>query len=284
MSATTEGTAHRSPSLKPLTWLILAVVTGGLLSGCASRTLADDGPLRLRILAYNIHHCAGMDGVVDVERIARIINDANVDLVSLQEVDMMTERNGRVDQAAELGRLTGMHSQFGKAIDYQGGEYGQAILSRWPIENFETHLLPSEPDQEQRIAVVATIAATSERPAILFAGTHLHHREEALRLPQARRLLDILREAPQEIKFLTGDLNAIPTSETMQLIKAEWEDTSPDDAFTIPSGVPNRKIDYILLPKGHQWRVVQAEVLDEPIASDHRPVVVELEWRGEDAR
>src|SRR5215213_773903 len=84
-------------------------------------------PKPLRVLSYNIHHGEGTDGKVDLERIAKVITVAAPDLVAVQEVDRKTRRTNGVDQAAELGRLTRMHVEFGKAIDYQGGAYGLAV-------------------------------------------------------------------------------------------------------------------------------------------------------------
>jgi endonuclease/exonuclease/phosphatase family metal-dependent hydrolase len=267
---------------------LLAVLLFGIVclsvfaQGEESFSSRTDDRFTFRVLSYNIRHCQGTDDALNVQRIANVINAANPDIVSLQEVDNRTLRSLFVDQAAELGRLTGMYHRFGKAINYQGGEYGQAILSRWPIDDFDVHLLPTEAGQEQRIAIVATIIGDTHRPTIVFAGTHLHAGAESLRLPQAVRLISVLRGYDTRGKILSGDMNATPSSQTMQTIRNDWVDTTPDNAFTIPSDVPNRKIDYIMLAKGHAWRVVQTEVINEPVASDHRPVLTVLEWAGGD--
>ena len=85
-------------------------------------------PFRLRVLSYNIHHGQGTDGRFDLARLAEVIDRLEPDLVALQEVDHRTRRAKGVDQAAELGRLTGMHSWFGKAMDFSGGGYGDSPL------------------------------------------------------------------------------------------------------------------------------------------------------------
>src|SRR5688500_2206377 len=77
----------------------------------------------LRVLSYNIHHAEGTDGKLDVARIAGVIKAAGPDLVAVQEVDRNTTRTNKVDQAAELARLTGLHGEFARAIDLQGGQY-----------------------------------------------------------------------------------------------------------------------------------------------------------------
>ena len=96
-----------------------------------------NAPTTVRVLTYNIHHGEGRDGELDLPRLGRVITSVQPDLVALQEVDVGTSRVGGVDQLAELARLTGMHAQFGKAMDYMGGGYGVAVLSRWSLESTE---------------------------------------------------------------------------------------------------------------------------------------------------
>jgi len=274
-------TQRRTRSVGLLAVVLFAILS---LSGFAHSdelsNASTDEPFQLRVMTYNIRHCQGTDNVLSVQRIANVIRAANPDLVSLQEVDNRTLRSFFVDQAAELGRQTGMYHRFGKAINLQGGEYGQAILSRWPIDEFDVHLLPTEAGQEQRIAIATRIEGDLQRPTLVFAGTHLHNGDESLRLPQAVRLVSVMRGYDTRAKILSGDMNATPASTTMTVIKNDWVDTTPDSALTIPSDVPNRKIDYIMLRKGHAWHIVDTEVIDEPVASDHRPVLTVLEWVG----
>ncbi len=96
----------------------------------------------LRVAAYNIKHCQGMDGVVDLDRVAAVLRALDADAVTLQEIDRGVERTGGVDQAARLGELLGMESVFGDFMPYQGGEYGMAVLSRLPILGSKNHRLP----------------------------------------------------------------------------------------------------------------------------------------------
>jgi len=131
--------------------LLLAVAMG---RGAAAEST-------LRILSYNIHHGRGTDGVVDLERIAGVIRGCAADVVMLQEVDDRTDRTGRIDQTSELARLTGLHAEFGRQIDYQGGRYGQAILCRTPLEEPRVHVLPGDPDRETRIAFSARTAGAA---------------------------------------------------------------------------------------------------------------------------
>jgi len=235
-------------------------------------------PVRVRVLTYNIHHGAGMDGKIDLPRIAQVIKKAKPDLVALQEVDNKTTRAKGVDQAAELGRLTGMHVTFGKAMDYAGGQYGEAILSRYLLANIKVHELPFVKGCEPRAALAATIRVAADGPEILFVGTHLEHANKEVRLSQARALSDIIeKDSPPAI--LAGDLNAVPDSPPIKSLLEHWTDATADRPEpTFPSDKPRVKIDYVLFRPAGAWRVVEKQVVDEPVASDHRPVLVVLEY------
>lgn len=271
-------TVSRRASLT--TVLVLLALATGLRAAEPERAL--------RVMSYNIHGGRGTDGKVDLERIAKIIRDADVDVAAIQEVDRNTKRSGQLDEPAELARLTKMNAEFRKAIDFDGGEYGQALLSRRPIEKVDVHPLPNRPGKEPRIAVVGQIATPLPLPDLLLIGTHLHHEGgpggDALRLEQARELARVIggdaRTPPHFAPLLLGDLNATPDSDTLKMLGESWTDASAASGPTVPSDHPRRKIDYVLFSKESGWRVVSAKVLDEPVASDHRPVVVELRWEG----
>jgi len=224
----------------------------------------------LRVLSYNIHHGRGTDGVVDLERIAGVIRGCAADVVMLQEVDDRTDRTGGIDQTAELGRITGLHAEFGRQIDYQGGRYGQAILCRTPLEEPRVHVLPGAPDRETRIAfAVRTVVAGR---SLVLVGTHLHHRDPAARLEQARALEAVDFGAGPAI--LGGDLNAMPESEPLAALLASWRSTTAEPQPTFPAGQPTRQIDFILYRAGGVLEPGEVRVLDEPVASDHRPILV----------
>lgn len=246
--------------------------------GCAS--VEPNNSRTMTVLTYNIHHAEGTDGKLDLERIAGIIRSQNPDLVALQEVDDKTERVGGLAEAAELGRLTGMHHVFGKAMDYRRGGYGQAILSRWPIKAHEVHHLPQRTNREPRILLTARIRVPGGD--IVFASTHLDHQIEEVRLEQAAAINKLLaaKEA-NATTILCGDFNAGPDSSTMKMLFDHWTDTARDKAMpTIPARDPKRRIDYILaLGQENSVKTIRSEVLNEPIASDHRPVAATVEIR-----
>lgn len=230
----------------------------------------------LRVLSYNIHHGRGTDGQVDLPRIAAVIRGSEADLIMLQEVDNRTTRTGGVDQTAELARLTGLHGEFGHQIDYQGGRYGQALLSRTPLEEPQVYVLPGDPMSEARIAFVARTDVAGH--SLVIVGTHLHHLNPEVRLAQARAIAALdLGTGPM---VLGGDLNAVPGSPPLEALLKTWTAATAEPLATFPAGHPTRQIDAILYRPVGVLEAQAARVLDEPVASDHRPILVEFSLRG----
>jgi len=244
------------------------------LAGCSTRSGARSVPLC--VMTYNLHHGEGVDGRLDLPRIARVIVDAKPDLVALQEVDRRATRTGGVDQSAEYIRLTGLHGWYGAAMPFQGGEYGQTLLSRWPLENPRVLRLPGSPGREPRIAVAAEVSIPG-RGRLRWIGTHLDaSRDDGDRWVQAGALLEELARDPTP-SLLAGDFNATPDSRVMQRMLApatSWADTVGEHAApTVPAESPASRIDYVLASPRHHWRPLGSRVLPEAVASDHRPLV-----------
>ena len=222
---------------------------------------------RLRLLTYNIHHGEGTDGRFDYERLAGVITDLRPDVVALQEVDRATGRSGGIDQATLLGELTGMKSAFGRSFHYAGGEYGNAILSRFSIERVHTHALPFRFGQEPRTALAARILPDNGLPEFILVSTHLETRARGSE--QARQLNELFPEGEGPPIILAGDFNARAGSEPMNILLARrWVDATASQS----------RIDYVLVRAEDPWKVVEVKVVDNLIASDHRPVLVVLEW------
>jgi endonuclease/exonuclease/phosphatase family metal-dependent hydrolase len=241
------------------------------LVGCHRGVIAP-GPARtLRVLTYNIHHGEGTDKVFDLERLAQVINDLSPDIVALQEVDNRTDRASGVDQAARLGKLCNMHHVFGQAMPYQNGQYGEAILSRFPIAKALVHPLPYATGQEPRAALEAHLHAPGIGP-VIFVGTHLCHQSNETRAQQNKRLNQLLAREDGPPVILAGDFNARPGSEPMNLLLENgWVDTI----------APRSRIDYVLIRAADPWRIKDVVIVDEPVASDHDPVLAVLEWQGD---
>jgi len=236
-----------------------------LLLAAASAT-AHAG--ELRILCWNLHHGVGEDNKLDLERIAKVISEQKPDLVALQEIDRKCSRTKGVDQAAELARLTGLQMTFGKAMDFDGGEYGQVLLSRFPIASTQVHKLPG--DGEPRIAVEAEVKIDGK--PLRMISVHLDHQQDARRLKQAEALAKVL-ENRHEPMVLAGDFNDVPDSATLTAFSTQWKAAAKKEPkLTCPANKPSVEIDHILL-RGLEKKE-EVTVLPEAVASDHRPLFV----------
>lgn len=245
---------------------------------------AEVVPITLRVLTYNIHHGEGTDGRFDLPRLAGVMKRVQPDVIALQEVDQGTARAGHVSQLAELGRLMNMHAEFGKAMDYLGGGYGVGVLSRWPILAAENHPLPTLPGQEPRTALSVHVRVGEEGPLLQFISTHLDRgRGRENRITQATYLNALLVPGKGLPSILAGDLNARLGSTEMDTFDTLWTNAFPADSSPSTSQRRRRsRGDYVLLRPADRWRVVETTVIDETVASDHRPLLAVLEWIGPD--
>lgn len=233
--------------------------------------------VKLRILSYNIHHAEGIDGKLDVERIAKVITSCQPDIVSIQEVDKKVERTKTVDQPNELAQLTGMHFVFGANIKLQSGHYGNVVLSKYPITQSQNHFLPCYENGEQR-GVLEAVVALPNASSLTFLATHFDHRpHDSERQASAMAIRALLETSPHHPAILAGDLNATVNSATLNLLLKDWSKTSKEVQPTIPVSKPTQQIDFILFRPASRWKLIESRVLDESVASDHRPVFAILE-------
>jgi endonuclease/exonuclease/phosphatase family metal-dependent hydrolase len=252
--------------------------------GAGCRVISQAGGPSLTFLTYNLHHGEGTDGRIDLDRIGGIIREARPDLVALQEVDHKAQRTRFVDQPSEYARLTGMHAYFGAAMPFEGGEYGQVLLSRWPLTEARVIHLPGNAAREPRIAATARTAVPG-LGAVRWGSVHLDATQsDEDRWEQVGALLQEFDD-PQNPTLLAGDFNATPDSRVMRRMLEHpdrWTDTAVGTpAPTIPAAEPKARIEYILASPAASWRVIESRVLAETVASDHRPLVATLRWLGD---
>jgi len=222
----------------------------------------------IRILSYNIRNAKGMDNITDYQRITKIITQSKASIIALQELDSVTQRSKGVDVLKELSTTTGMYASYGAAIAFQGGKYGVGVLSKEKPLNQQTIPLPGT--EEPRVLLIV------EFENYVVFNTHLSLTEKD-RI-SAVKIIEEAIKAYQKPVLLAGDLNDTPGSTMMQLLQHHFQLLS-SNAFSFPSDKPDRCIDYILMHHKQKVSVLQAEVLNEPVASDHRPVMVQLNWQ-----
>jgi endonuclease/exonuclease/phosphatase family metal-dependent hydrolase len=232
--------------------------------------------VNLRVLTFNILHGATTKGDFDLGKIADVIKQVNPDLVALQEVDFKTNRARNYDLATELGLRTKMASLFGKAMDFDGGGYGEAILSKYPIIASRNVPLPHSPGNEPRAALEITVELPSG-DTVQFIGTHLEHQQESSdRILQVQKINDVFT-GNKYPAILAGDLNDTPDSRPIAMLNQHWKDASEKNPEpTYSSKNPRKKIDYIFYRPSKTWQVISNKVICDTIASDHCAVFTVL--------
>jgi len=249
----------------------IALTFGTVMADDAAKPTSNE----LRVLSYNIHIGTGNDNKLDLERTAKVIMAQKPDIVALQEVDNKADRTKNVDQAAELARLTGMHFAYGKTINIAGGEYGIAILSKYPIVEHKITQLPQLGNREDRGALQAKLDLGGGK-TLLFVCTHFCHVSEERRTMQAKKINELFVGHDGPV-IVAGDFNATPDSKTIETMKAKWADAT-NDKPTFSSDKPRMKIDYIFYRPAEQFRIKETKVIEEPVASDHSPVLSVLKF------
>ena len=270
----------RAYFLLPGLFLFLIAFSGPVKKYPYQTEPGSKGKNTIKVMTYNVRHCnpPSKKGVIETESIAKVINDAKPDLVALQEIDRFTNRAGStIDQAKELGRLTGMHSYFVKAIDWDGGDYGVAVLSRYKILDSIQLKLPMVNGIAGEARAVAMIKVKIKKKEILFASTHLDIVKEHREL-QTAAIIDYFAQSKLPV-ILSGDINDMPESKTLKMFGDHFHSTCPllSCGKTFPQINPSRTIDYIMYKPGSQFKTLNHEVIPDEYASDHRPVISTLE-------
>ena len=229
-------------------------------------------------MTYNVHVGIGMDKKLDLPRVASAILGERPDLVALQEVDRGVERTKRADQIAELARLTRMEYAFAHNLNYQGGQYGVAVLSRYPIFAVDHRRYRNLREAERRGLLRVEVEAGGRR--LSFVTTHLDYRDDGNRLFETRQLVTALEGAGDPV-VVAGDFNDEPRGSSYKLMLEHfsdaWAQANADGAgLTYPADKPAKRIDYIFT-RGENLRVRRAWV-PRTLASDHLPVVADLEF------
>ena len=219
----------------------------------------------IRVVSYNIRHAQGINGAVDIHQIAKPLAYTGGQLIGLQEVDKHMPRSHFIHQAKLLGQLLNKNWVYGPNLNWGVAQFGNAILSQWPVLLYRQYMLPSK--GEQRGLLEAIIKLKHRR--ISFFCTHLGLKREE-RLAQVREILDISSKCSYPY-ILVGDFNNDPTSEEYRLLTTILRDATGmgEPQKTYPSQQPQQQIDYIFVSS--EWKVVSATTY-HTLASDHLPI------------
>lgn len=251
--------------------------------------------ISVKVMSFNIAHGMGMDGIVDLEKTAAVIEGSCAHIIGLQEVDrFFSERSSFVDQVAWLSERLGMYAAFGANLDFEAAiageprcQYGNAILSKYPIKYTENHsLTPVVSDfgtNEPRGILEAVVEVKGQLMHVF--NTHMALKEEELKV-NIDELLVISgnRHLP---RLVLGDFNAPPEHPYLEKLKGPYSDTflkvKRGDAYTYPAPYKNEatgevykpatRIDYIFACP--QLEVIQSAIIHTDV-SDHLPIIADF--------
>lgn len=234
---------------------------------------------------------------VDLNLIAEAIKAMDADIVTLEEVDQNTTRSDGQDQAKVIAEKTGMYYAFGKATSMHNGNYGNAILSKYPIEKTKVFPLPSG-NFEQRALMLSKITVHGFDSPLYVFNTHFDwHEEDEVRMAQARFInsivfddLDLDDEFPNlasGIMLLMGDFNSVANDRVIKEFQKYWNLVKKDnvDSRTWPAGNPGLDLDHLFTSRNQVWDVQTLMIPNNgeqwrgikwPLVSDHIPVIAKL--------
>lgn len=268
--------------------ILLSLIVGAAFWATSCEQTPDPAPVdkpeeeikavtSLKVMSYNIHYGnpPSRPNVIDLDAIVNVIKGEKPDMVALQEVDVNTTRSGKINQAQLIASKLNMRYFFAKAIDYQGGDYGIMILSKYPLSETVVHRLPTKAGSGGEPRVLATAKVSlPDGTAVRFGNTHMDSQADPTnRQMQIERIVEI--SATDALPFIiAGDLNATPDSDVIRFLDANFTRTCQICASTFPATAPTKVIDYIAYKHPqHKFSVGSHRVLPETYASDHRPVV-----------
>ena len=280
---------------------VAALIAGSAVLGAgpalAAATKASNKTTEVTVMSYNIHYGADGENNFDLERTASVIEDSGAEIIGLQEVDNhWGSRSEFIDEAAWLAERLGMHVVYGANLDVpplpgdeENRQYGNAILSEYPIISSENHLLENieyeERPTEQRGLLEAVVNVRGNH--ISFYSTHLDFQREEQRALQVREILDITSSSKRPA-VIVGDLNAAPDAPELQPLFSVFTDTfaalGQNEDYTFGADIdgvpgsgsvenPNLRIDYILTARG---ATATSAAVIKTSASDHLPIVAKL--------
>ena len=271
---------------RPLRAATSLLIAAAAVASASCRPSPAPPSSELRILVYNIHAGKDRGGRDNIDRVAGIVRLAGSDVAFLQEVDSVTERSGWISQLDTLAHATGLRGVFGRTLNYQGGGYGIATLTRLPIIRDSMISLPVIPAQQRAggsyeprglLEVITVLGGDT----IALLNTHLDPSgdDRFRRQEVATIIVHAKAHAASGMRVLVGgDFNSTPESAVQEMLREAgfhdlWAECGRGPGLTYPDTVPLKRIDYLFHLGG--FRCQRTMVLDS-LASDHRPLLVIL--------
>jgi hypothetical protein len=252
-------------------------------TGYVSKTITvlEDTGMLIKVMVC----CAkpGTFNEASYQQMADIINTYKPDLVLMRQVDSSTSRSLDIDVPAYVASRTGMYHYFGKAFDYKGGGYGNALLSRFPITDSATISLPPDPalGGEMRSLPVITVQLNDkQKHKLVFAGTELDASKEDSRVYQVNSILAHLGGSSYPV-ILGGDFNDNPGSNVFNLLESKFSlgCTAEGCPVNNPKVNPTKTYAYVFYSSPDNLILSRTSTVNESISKYYLPIMVEVRYK-----
>lgn len=226
--------------------------------------------ISLKIMTYNIQYGKGIDGLQDLSRIANKIEKSNADIIALQEVETFSYRSKFKNQTQWLASELNMYAVYSPALVIGFYQYGNAILSKYPITSYKSIKVTSK--REPRNILIANIDICNK--SLFFISTHLGLSTEE-RIKHVNQILENTKHKRPTI--IAGDWNSTSDRQEVQLIKQFFNDSykiaGNNKGYTFPGDLPQARIDYIFTSKDIE--IIDSRIIKTKV-SDHLPVITNV--------
>lgn len=225
----------------------------------------------VRVMTFNIQGHAARGRSDHLPKIAETIAAVAPDVVGLQEVHCRT-RASPIDQAEHLAAMTGLHLTFGRSCAMDGGDYGNALLTRGTI--LRHHVYPLPGSGEPRSVLQADIELDTTQ--FTFFVTHLAAWGRLLRVARLRQIAELgdITARGSLPHILVGDFNVPPAGEEIRVLLSHGHLRVCGEPREVTFPMTRQRLDYVFCDP--RWKFVSSQVVRRG-PSDHWPVVVELQ-------
>ncbi|HYE83474.1 MAG TPA: endonuclease/exonuclease/phosphatase family protein [Clostridia bacterium] len=232
-----------------------------------AESISDDIPA-IKVMTYNIHRGINKNNELDLDGIVEVIKNSGAEIIALQEVERYSVRTGFKDQIGYIADKLSMHYAFGKSINILNGQYGNAILSIYPIEEYEVSKLPSE--GERRTLLKAGLDIDGNKISVYNTHLGLNESERAMQIEEIIKIT-----GDDKYFLLAGDFNM--RSDKLAMIYKSLTDCASfedgEEKVTFESEGLSERIDYIFVSK--EFEIKEFDVIHTD-ASDHYPVISKI--------
>ena len=227
----------------------------------------------VKFMSYNIQGHAAMRRQDHLPKLAEVIVAEKPDIVGLQEVHWRT-RVGPTHQGEALASLTGMNLLFGRSTNMDGGEYGNAVLTRGEIKSSFVHPLPGSGEPRSLLQTDIHLDGND----ITFFVTHLAAWGRLLRVARKRQIAElgdiIARGSLPHV--LVGDFNVPPGADEIRTLLSHGHLRVIGDPLETTFPMTRQRLDYIFVDP--RWEALGTDIIRRG-PSDHWAITAELRLR-----